>query len=176
MRLRLISVIFCLKKMSFQATRSVTNESISVIDRVMALFLSGIKLDDQIVARFNTTSAFLKRLGWPKSLKHLLLASGVSERCLMSANIIPSRTRLSFEQSLSQMRFGEIHFQETLQNFLTWMLCRIIMASDVVHWHCIGNVSAIKNRSSLNSTESGPHERLWRHSWNEVQSVHGGDA
>jgi len=48
--------------MSFQATRSVTNESTPVIDRVMALLESGIQLDDQLATQFDTTLANLKQL------------------------------------------------------------------------------------------------------------------
>ena len=48
--------------MSLQATRSVTNESTSVIDRVKALLESGIQLDDPIATLFDTTSTNLKQL------------------------------------------------------------------------------------------------------------------
>ena len=48
--------------MSLQATRSVTNESTPVIDRVKALLESGIQLDDPIATLFDTTSANLKQL------------------------------------------------------------------------------------------------------------------
>ena len=70
--------------MSFQATRSVTNESISVIDRVMALLLSGIKLDDQIAVRFDTTLANLKQLVLTK-VAETFIAGKRGERTMLDA-------------------------------------------------------------------------------------------
>ena len=70
--------------MSLQATRSVTNESISVIDRVMALFLSGIKLDDHIAVRFDTTLANLKQLVLTK-VAETFIAGKRGERTMLDA-------------------------------------------------------------------------------------------
>ena len=70
--------------MSFQATRSVTNESISVIDRNMALLQSIIKLDDQIAVRFDTTLANLKQLVLTKAAE-TFIAGKRGERTMLDA-------------------------------------------------------------------------------------------